>query len=399
MITIYAEKPDVARKIAAALGPIVLKDGTKVPYSDLSKYEKRIIGEFTKQGFIPIKWKSEDCNVTWGFGHLCGLSDMVDYDPDYKNWKNIELPFLPENYRIKVKGSTSSQFNTVKKLFNSSDYIINATDWDREGELIFAYVYEAAKCKKPFKRAYFVSQNEEAFNDAFNKLVPSKDVKNIENAGRCRSIADWLIGINLTVAASLNSGGYHGVLSIGRVQTPTLAMIVDRELAIRDFKSKNYYVPKGTFITAKGETYTGDYASKEKIEDKAIVEEMIAKTSGKAVIESVDKKIETVGTPNLYSLGTLQMEANSRFGFSAAKTLEVVQSLYEMGVVTYPRTNSAYLPEDYEPQAKNALINLSKQEAYKEFLAGKPIKFNKKYFDNKKVESHFAIVPTHVAPK
>lgn len=398
MITIYAEKPDVARKIAAAIGPIVLKDGTKVNYSDLSKYEKRIKAEFTKQGYIPIRWKKQECNVTWGFGHLCGLSDMVDYDPDYKNWKNIELPFIPTRYKVKVKGETSSQFNTVKTLFNASDLIINATDWDREGELIFSYVYEVAKCRKPFKRAYYVSQNEEAFNDAFEKLVDSEKVEDITAASRCRSIADWLVGINLTVAASLNAGSYNGVLSIGRVQTPTLAMIVDRELSIRDFVSKNYFVPKGTFTTEKGETYTGEYTVKDKVEDRAVIEDLIEKTSGKAVVETIEKKTETVSTPNLYSLGTLQMEANSKFGFSAAETLKIVQSLYEMGVVTYPRTNSAFLPEDYEPQAKNALLNLSKQDAYKEFLKGKPIRFNKKYFDDKKVESHFAIVPTHVTP-
>lgn len=399
MITIYAEKPDVARKIAAAIGPIVLSDGKTVKYDDLAKYDKRLKAEFTKQGYIPITWNGKETQVTWGYGHLCGLCDIVDYDPELKHWRDIDLPFVPAHYSIKVAGATSGQFNIVKKLFNKSDLIINATDWDREGELIFAYVYEAAKCKKPYKRVYYSSQNEKAFNEAFSKLVESKEVKNLENAGRSRSIADWLVGVNLTVAASLSGGAYKGVISIGRVQTPTLAMIVDRELAIRNFVSKTYYVPKATFTTSRGDTYIGEYSSKEKVEDKSKMDALVAGLTGKATVISVDKKTETIGTPNLYSLGTLQMEANSKFGFAASKTLEIVQSLYEMGVVTYPRTNSAFLPEDYEPQAKSALQNLAKQSRYAEYLDGKPIRFNKKYFDDSKVESHFAIVPTHVAPK
>ena len=399
MITIFAEKPDVARKIAAAIGPIVLSDGKVVKYDDLAKYDKRLKAEFMKQGYIPIKWEGKETVVTWGYGHLCSLCDIVDYDPELKHWKDIALPFIPSHYSIKVTGATSSHFNIVKKLFNKSDLIINATDWDREGELIFAYVYEAAKCKKPYKRVYYSSQNEKAFKDAFAKLVESKDVKNLENAGRSRSIADWLVGVNLTVAASLSSGSYKGVISIGRVQTPTLAMIVERELAIRNFVSKTYYVPKAKFITDKGETYIGEYASKDREEDKSKMEALVKGLTGNAQVVSVDKNTETIGTPNLYSLGTLQMDANSKFGFSASKTLEIVQSLYEMGVVTYPRTNSAFLPEDYGPQAKAALQNLGEQDKYKKYLDGKPLRFNKKYFDDSKVESHFAIVPTHVAPK
>lgn len=399
MITIYAEKPDVGRKIAAALGPIVLKDGTVVSYKDLETYKKRVNAEFSKQGYIPIKWNGKETMVTWGYGHLCELLDIIDYDPELKHWKDIDLPFIPPRYQIKVVGDTSTQFNIVKKLFKDSDLIINGTDWDREGELIFGYVYEATKCKTPFKRAYFDSQNEKAFKDAFSKLVDSKDVKNIENAGRSRSIADWLVGVNLTVAATLSSTQYNGVISIGRVQTPTLAMIVDRELAIKDFVPKTYYVPKATFTTAKGEKYVGEYMSKEKIENKEKCQEIVDSLTGKATVVSVEKKTETVGSPNLYSLGTLQMDANSKYGMSAADTLKTVQSLYEMGVVTYPRTDSAFLPEDYKEQAKEALNNLSKQDKYSEYLEGKPLRMSPKYFNDKKIASHFAIVPTHVKPK
>lgn len=393
---IYAEKPDVARKIAAAIGPIELSDGTIVKYDKLSAYEKRIKGEFSKQGYIPIKWKGMTY-VTWGYGHLCGLYEMTDYDPDFKQWKNIPLPYIPKTYKIKAQKNTYSQFKTVKELFNKAKLIINATDWDREGEVIFAYLYQAAGCKVPFKRVYYVSQNELAFNEAFKKLVPSSDVYNIEQAGRCRGIADWLVGMNLTVAATLKANS--SVLSIGRVQTPTLAMVVDREKKIRNFKSEKYFVPQATFTTNKNEEYKGDYSETKKITDKGEAEKIINKLTGKAKIISVEKKEKKVSSPPLYSLGTIQMEANSKFGFSAQKTLEIVQSLYEMGVVTYPRTNSAYLPEDYKPQATKALNAIKGIAKYKSLIDGKPIKFNNKYFDDKKVESHFAIVPTHVIPK
>lgn len=397
MIVIYAEKPDVARKIAAAIGPIVLKNGITVAYDRLATYEKNIKGDFSKQGYIPIRWKGQDTFVTWGYGHLCGLYELIDYDKDFKNWKNIDLPYIPKKYKIKASKATLSQFNTVKSLFNKADLIINATDWDREGEVIFAYSYETAKCKAPFKRAYYVSQNEQAFNDAFDNLVDSKDVYNLEQAGRCRGIADWLVGMNLTVATTLKNNS--SVLSIGRVQTPTLAMVVEREKKIRNFKPTKYYVPQAMFTTAGKQTYKGDYVGKERITDKSAADKIFNKLTGNAVISSIDRKTKKVGTPSLYSLGLIQMEANSRFGFTANKTLEIVQSLYELGVVTYPRTNSAYLPEDYKPQATKALKALEATPTYGKYIKGHPIKFNNKYFDDKKVESHFAIVPTHVTPK
>lgn len=396
MIVIYAEKPDVARKIAAAIGPIVFPDGSKCTYDKLATYEKKIKAVYMKQGYIPIKWKGEDACVTWGYGHLCGLFELTDYNEELKNWRNITLPYIPTHYKLKYKKDTYSQFKVVKDLFNKADYIVNATDWDREGEVIFAYVYEVAKCKKPFKRAYYVSQNEQAFNEAFDKLVDSKDVYDLEQAGRCRGIADWLVGMNLTVAATLRGGST--VMSIGRVQTPTLAMVVDREKKIRDFKPTKYYVPQAVFTTGTNETYKGDYAGKEKITDKSEAETLFKKLTGKAVVTSVEKKNKKVGTPSLYSLGLIQMEANSKFGFTANETLEIVQSLYEAGVVTYPRTNSAYLPEDYRPNATKALNALANSAEYGKYLKGKKYNFNKKYFDDSKVESHFAIVPTHVLP-
>ena len=371
---VYAEKPSVGRSIASALGKQVSKG----------------------DGYIEIDYNGTRTYITWGYGHLCGLYELSDYDEDYKKWQNIDLPFIPKDYKLKTKKETYKQFKIVKDLFNNADLIINATDPDREGEVIFAYLYQCAKCKIPFKRVYFVSQNADAFREAFANLVESKDVKNLENAGRMRGIADWLVGMNLTVADTLHC---NTLMSIGRVQTPTLAMVVDREKKIQNFVPEKYYVPQATFTTKNNETYKGDYVSKSKITDKSDAENIISKLTGKAIISKIDKKTKKVPTPPLYSLGTLQMEASSKFGFSAQRTLDIVQSLYEGGYVTYPRTSSAYLPADYMQNASAALNSLKKMSEYQPLLDGKKYTFNKKYFDDSKVEAHFAIVPTHVTPK
>lgn len=393
MITILAEKNSVARKIAAALDGIKLDDGTVVTFNQLSKYEKAVQAIQTKKGFIPIKFMGQECCVTHAVGHLCTLWDAADYDEDYKQWKNIELPLIPSFYGLKVVPQTSHQFKIVKNLFDKSDLIINATDSDREGELIFAYIYEKCKCKVPYKRALFSATTEEDYINAFNNLKSSDDMKNIENAGRCRSIADWLIGINCTVATTLSSHA-NSVISIGRVQTPTLSMIVDREKAIKNFKVETYYTPFATFTTTTGETYTGE--NKTKFGSNLEAAGFLSALSGKAKITSVDRKLERISNPSLYNLSLLQIEANKRFAFTAEETLNITQSLYEKGFVTYPRTDSAFLPEDYKPTADRVLSSLAMLPEYSGFIVGKPKIYQEKYFDNKKVDSHSAIVPTHV---
>ncbi len=393
MITIFAEKPDVARKIAAALGPIVLNDGTKVLYKDIAKYEKPVKAIQAKYGYIPIKFKGKDCAVTHGYGHLCSLWEPKDYDEDYRNWNNIVLPFIPPQYRLKINEESKKQFRVVSDLFNRSEYIINATDWDREGEVIFSYVYEMSRAKVPYKRAYYNSQNEEAFVESFNDLREAKEVKNLEQAGRCRGIADWLIGMNLTVAATLQSYT-KGVLSIGRVQTPTLAMVVEREKAIKNFVSKEYFTVSGEFTTPRGEQYKGECS--DKFDTEKEVKDFVKELSSNATVTQISRKTEKQNAPSLYSLSLLQMQANSKLGLTAEETLNIVQELYEAGVVTYPRTSSAFLPEDYMPQADRALFALEKLPQYEPYLKGKPHKYDKRFFNDKKVESHFAIVPTHV---
>lgn len=396
MITILVEKPDMARKIAAALDGIKLSDGTVVTFSQLSKYEKAVMSIQTKNGYIPIKFKGQDCAVTHSYGHLFSLCALTDYDEDYKQWKNIDLPFIPKHYRLKGLPNTAKQFAVIKGLFNKSDLIINATDWDREGEAIFSYIYEKAECKTPYKRAYYHSMTEEEFDHAFNNLKDSADAKPGESAGRCRAIADWLIGINCTVAATLHSNA-NSVVSVGRVQTPTLAMIVQREKSIRDFVSKTYYVPKATFTTPDGQTYIG--TNDTNFDSEKDAELFIKELSGRGTVTDIKSEIKKVDAPSLYSLSILQIEANSKFGYSANQTLEIAQSLYEKGYTTYPRTNSAYLPEDYKAAADRALTAISVLPEYGPFIIGRPKTYNKKYFNDAKIESHFAIVPTHVVPE
>ena len=396
MITIFVEKNDMARKIAAALDKIILDDGTTVTFSQLSKYEKAVSRIQAAKGYIPIKFMGEDCAVTHGIGHLCTLCDMTDYDESFKNWSNIDVPYVPSKYRLKVIPEKSKQFNVVKELFNKSDLIVNATDWDREGDVIFSYIYEKAGCKVPYKRAYYNTTTEEGLNEAFNNLKESSESKSSEEAGRCRAIADWLIGLNCTIAATLTSNA-SSVASVGRVQTPTLAMIVEREKAIKSFEVKTYYSPTATFTTESGETYKGDNSLSFDTQKEA--ESFIASLSGKAIIKKIEKKTEDVPAPSLYSLSLLQIEANSRFGYSATETLEIAQSLYEKGFATYPRTDSAYLPEDYRATVDRTLTAISILPEYSSFIIGKPKIYNKKYFNDAKIESHFAIVPTHVVPE
>lgn len=396
MITILVEKPDMARKIAAALDGIKLDDGTVVTFSQLAKYEKAVMSIQVKNGYIPIKFKGQDCAVTHSFGHLFALCNPTDYDEDYKQWQNIDLPFIPKEYRLKGLPDTAKQFGVIKRLFNKSDMIINATDWDREGEAIFSYIYEMAKCTVPYKRAYYHSMTEEEFNHAFNDLKDASVARPGENAGRCRAIADWLIGVNCTVAATLRSGA-NSVVSVGRVQTPTLAMIVQREKAIKDFISKTYYVPKATFTTTDGQTYVG--VNDTKFDSKSDADKLLSTLSGNAVVSKIERTIKKVDAPSLYSLSILQIEANAKYGYTANETLEIAQSLYEKGYTTYPRTNSAFLPEDYKAAADRALTAISVLPEYSSLIVGMPKLYNKKYFNDAKIESHFAIVPTRVVPE
>lgn len=408
MVTILAEKPDVGNKIAAALDKIYLSSGKTVEFSALKANEKAVKSQQNRDGYLKIQYKGHDCFVTWGFGHLCSLKQAADYIPAYKNWRAIPLPFIPNRYDIMLRTSSNSnwdskverQFNIVKDLFAKSDLIINATDFDREGEVIFAYIYELAGVDKPVKRACFTSQTKEGIIEGFTKNIkPGSEMKPTEAAGRMRGIADWVVGANLTVAMTLKHPG-AGVMSIGRVQTPTLAMLVDREIAVTEFKKTPYWAIEAEFTNANNESFKAKHHI-EKITDKAEAEELFAKINGNdGVVTDIKKKKVKKEPPLLYSLSALQMDANSKFGYTLDKTLEIVQKLYDDGFTTYPRTNSQYLTEDMEPTVNNVLDKLSNVSIYQKLIVGRPRTFDKKhYFDNKKVESHFAIIPTGNIPK
>lgn len=396
MIVIYAEKPDVGNKIAAALGEISLSSGKKVNFSNLKINEKAVKSQQFKDGYLKIKWKGQDCYVTWGYGHLCGLKQAKDYDSDYKNWSKMPLPFIPSKYEVKVKDEVKKQYNLIKGLFLKSDLIINATDPDREGELIFAYLYEATKVKKPFKRAHFTSQTKDGIKEAFNKLKSATEVQGITDAGRGRSLADWIIGSNLTVAMTLKYNS-DKVLSVGRVQTPTLNMLVNKEKDIRNFKPEPYYTISALFTTKSGEKYKATHNLK-RIDNQKDSANILKKINGKnGIVSKINKRNSFRQAPNLYSLSSLQMAANSKYGFTLAKTLDIAQKLYEAGYITYPRTDSEFLTEDMEPVVNQTLDLLSSVPVYNKFIKGKARKFNKsKYFNNKKVNSHFAIIPVSI---
>ena len=400
MITIVAEKRDVGKKIAAALDKITLKNGKTVDFSMLAKFEKEIKKQQDEDGFLEISWDKTKCIVTWARGHLCELKQAQDYNPDYKSWSKLPMPFIPSKYELKVSDYPldKKQFSVIKKYINDSDYVINALDTDREGEVIFSYIYEMAECKKPVKRAWFDSQTKGGIIDGFTKsLRDGASMKPIETAGRMRNIADWVVGANITTITTLKNPG-QGVLSIGRVQTPTLSILVKRELEIRNFKSVPYWTIEGEFEKA-GDTFKGKH-EKEKIFDKTEAENIFRKVNGKSgIVTEIEKKITTKSVPELYSLSALQMDANSKYKFTLKKTLDIAQSLYDKGLTTYPRTKSRYLTEDMEPVINDVLDKIKGIGKYTSLIDGKTRTFDfPRFFNDKKVDGHFAIIPTGVIP-
>jgi len=300
MITIVAEKPDVGNKIAAALDHIELEGGKTVEFKTLKANEKAVKAQQNKDGYFKITWQGQECFVTWAYGHLCELKQAADYNSQYKYWSRMPLPFIPGEYEIKLKSNPDrswekklhKQADLVKDLMNRSDLVINATDCDREGEVIFAYIYQYAGCTKPVKRACFSSQTKEGLIEGFTTaLKDGSEMKATETAGRMRGIADWVVGANITAAITLKSYG-KGVISVGRVQTPTLAMIVDREKAIREFKSEPYWAIEGTFTAKSGESFKAKH-SREKITDKSEAEKIFEKVNGKpGTVTDIKKKAQ-----------------------------------------------------------------------------------------------------------
>lgn len=401
MITIFAEKPDMGTKFAAALDAVHLHNGVDVSFDDLEQYRKQIVAQRAKDGYFKIRYQGEDAYVTWGMGHLCELKQAYDYVPEYKSWSKIPLPFLPDPCGLKPIESSEKQLRLVEKIFRCSDQIICATDDDREGDLIFDCIYQYLGCKVPFQRILFSEQSKEAFVKAFEKqrLVDGKDRYPVIQAGRARSESDFLVGANLSVAMTLKYPG-NNVLSVGRVQTAVLNMIVQRELDIRNFKPSNYWVLEGWFAPDCKNGYLGTHEQK-RFEKEADIDALVNRIQGKpGVVSDIETKVFEKGKPYLYSLQTLQMDANKKYGFPLDKTLQLAQSLYEKGFTTYPRTDSVHLTDDMGPEMNRVITMLFRESGYQQYKI--PFHINAKdrhYFDSSKVESHFAIVPTSKPPK
>ena len=358
MELVIAEKPSVAQSIAAVLGATQRKDG----YLEGNEYL-----------------------VSWCVGHLVELAQPESYEEAWKKWSYESLPIIPQEWQHEVKSDTKAQYQILKKLMHDDrvDAVVCATDAGREGELIFRLTYNMAGCRKPMKRLWISSMEESAIRDGFHNLRPGSDYDNLYHSALCRQEADWLVGINGTRLFTVLYGGK--ALKVGRVQTPTLAMLVDRESKIMNFKKEAYYM---AHIMGNGLD-----AVSEHISDKTEAERIAgACENGQALVTSVEKEEKWVAPPKLYDLTTLQRDANRLFGFTAKQTLEYTQSLYEKKLVTYPRTDSQYLSDDMEGTAKNVI-----EAIFNSLLFEQNIMFNpdiKRILNSKKVTDHHAIIPT-----
>lgn len=361
-----AEKPSVAREIANILGANTKRDGY-----------------FEGNGYA----------VTYTFGHLCTLLEPKDYKPHWKSWDLNNLPMLPERFDTKVTGDAGikKQFNIVKSLFEKASVVINCGDAGQEGELIQRWVMNQCNYKGEVKRLWISSLTEEAIKEGFENLESSKKYDNLYYAGYSRAIGDWLLGLNATRLYTIKYGGYKQVLSIGRVQTPTLAMLVNRYKEIQNFTPEPYWELQTTYRNTLFNYEEGRFQKKEE-------GELLAAKVKEADFEivSVTKKKGTDYAPKLFDLTGLQVHCNNKFGFSADDTLKIVQKLYEMKVVTYPRVDTTFLPNDLYPKVAGILSKLTNYSEITQPLLGKKIKKTSRVFDDKKVTDHHAIIPTGI---
>lgn len=371
---IIAEKPSVARDIAK-----VIINGKS----------------FSKDGYI----EGEKHIITWAVGHLVMLCEPDDYDKRYKRWNMNDLPIIPERFMLKPVSKTKKQFEILNKLINSKEVgdIVCATDSGREGELIFRYSYKLANCKKPFKRLWISSMTEEAIKKGFEELKDGSYYDNLYQSAKCRSEADWLIGMNGTRAYTIKS---NDIFSIGRVQTPTLAMIVNRDMQIKEFNSLNYWEVKSIYEDFQG-IWTDIKENSTKISSKEEAEAIGKKVEG-TIGEVIDIKKEkkTLATPLLYDLTELQRDGNKYFGYTAKETLDIAQSLYEKHkLITYPRTDSRYLSDDMKDNVKETLkkLNIAPYDKYISKIINN-IKFTSRIINNKKITDHHACIPTPKTP-
>lgn len=357
MLLVVAEKPSVGMALAKALGVTDKKDGY-----------------IEGNGYI----------VSWCVGHLVSLANADMYDEKFKKWDIAGLPIIPDEWQFIIAEDKNKQFGILRQLMedNRVTEVVNACDAGREGELIFRLVYNKALCNKPIKRLWISSMEEKAIRDGFDNLRDGKDYENLYQSALCRAKADWIVGINAT---RLFSKLYNRTLNVGRVQTPTLAMLYERENSISNFQKEKYFN-----VHLKS---VGLDAVHEKVKEQGEAENIRRDCDGKeAIVKSVKTERKTVNPPHLYDLTTLQREANRFYGFTAQQTLDYTQSLYEMKLVTYPRTDSQYITDDMDGTARSIA----------ESVAGKLPHFSgiviapetKRVINNKKVSDHHAIIPT-----
>lgn len=377
---IVAEKPSVGRDIARVLD--VKKRG---------------------EGFL----YGGDYVVTWAIGHLVSLCEPGEVDPKYQKWQMSMLPMLPNRIPLKVLPATEKQFAIVKKLMNSPkiDSIICATDSAREGELIFRYIYQMAGCTKEVERLWISSMTDAAIRQGFASLKPASAYDALYASARCRSEADWLVGMNASRAYSLR---YDAHLSIGRVQTPTLSLIVRRDREIEAFVPEDYWELRadfgdydGLWINSEAKTEENSRANETRIPDRETAERVKNAIKGRtARVQEANYERKRFSPPQLFDLTSLQREANGKFGFSADRTLKLAQALYETHkLITYPRTDSRYLPDDMRPKIKKVLSMLP--EPYAAFVSSDQMNadmYSKRYYDNARISDHHAIVPTDHRP-
>lgn len=371
MIVCIAEKPSVAREIAQVLGANRPMDG----FMEGNGYQ-----------------------VTWTFGHLCELKEPQDYSPMWKRWSLSQLPMIPERFGIKLKADkgVEKQFQTIARLIQGADSIVNCGDAGQEGELIQRWVMQMAQAKCPVKRLWISSLTEESIRQGFQELKEQDQYQTLYEAGLMRAIGDWLLGMNATrLYTQKYASGQQQVLSIGRVQTPTLALIVKRQQEIEQFQPQPYWVLstiyRDTVFTAIMKEGDRGFATQE--EGEAALTSI---SNAPFTITEVQEKKGTEAAPRLFDLTSLQVECNKRFGFSADTTLQLIQSLYEKKLTTYPRVDTTYLSDDIYPKCPGILNGLTAYFPLMERIKGKPLAKSKKVFDSKKVTDHHAIIPTGV---
>ncbi len=375
MILCITEKPSVGADIAKILGADVRRDG----YFEGGNY----------------------C-VTWTFGHLCELKDPADYTPDWKRWSLSALPMIPQRFGIKLKDDKGiqHQFEVIERLIKKCEKVINCGDAGQEGELIQRWVMQKAGCDKPVERLWISSLTDESIREGFEHLRPQKELESLYVAGLCRAIGDWILGINATRLYTLKYAekqegyGNKNVLSVGRVQTPTLALVVNRQKEIENFMPTTTYELRTLY---RDVTFTSNVkAFKTEEEGQGKLQE--AAESEFEVTEVTKKKVKEA-PPRLFDLTSLQVEANKKYGLSADETLKTIQALYEKKLTTYPRVDTTYLTDDVYPKCGPILNGLGYYQEVLRPIRGKKLKKSNKVFDNSKVTDHHAIIPTGVPPQ